>query len=346
MIFENVVIESFAYQDPETFLSSEELERRLAPVYERLKLPFGRLELQTSIQSRGFWSPGTNPSSIASQAGIKALEKSAFNKNDIDLLIHSSVCRDFLEPSTASVVHNTLGLKPECMSFDLSNACLGFINALLVASNMIEQGTIKTAMIVSGENSGPLLEETINKLNTDKSLTRKSIKKFIANLTIGSAGVAFIISNKDFAPNCAQIIGGTSLSDTSTVKLCQGSGNTDSLMMETNSEELLHAGVALAKNTWDKTKEILKLNNEDFDQFICHQVGVAHRDLMYKTLEIDLEKDFTTFDKYGNTGSAAVPLTFIKAHEAGKYKNNDLIGFLGIGSGLHSVMLGVKWKQD
>jgi len=344
MKFTNVVIDSFAYQDPETFLSSEEVERRLAPVYERLKLPFGRLELQTSIKNRGIWKNGTNPSSIATQAAVKVLEKSNIQKKDIDLLIHASVCRDFLEPSTASVTHNNLGLKPECMSFDLSNACLGFLNAMLIASNMIESGTINTALIVSGENSAPLLEETFTRLNNDKTLTRKTIKKYIANLTIGSAGVAYILTNKDLSPDGHEILGGTSLSDTSTVKLCQGAGTTNGLMMETESEELLHAGVELAKNTWIKTMELLNLGEKDFSNFICHQVGIAHRDLMFKTLELDIKKDHTTFDQYGNTGSAAVPLTLIKAFEAKKIQPNSNVALLGIGSGLHSVMMGIKWK--
>lgn len=346
MIFNNVVIDSFAYQDPETFLSSDDVERRLAPVYERLKLPFGRLELQTSIKSRGIWKPATPPSSIATQAAVKALEKSRIKKEQIDLLIHTSVCRDFLEPSTASVTHNNLGLKPECMSFDLSNACLGFLNGMLMAANMIELGTIKSALIVSGENSGPLLEETFKRLNNDQTLTRKSIKKYIANLTIGSAGVAFVMSSKDLSPAGHELLGGTSLSDTSTVKLCQGSGTTEGLMMETESEELLHAGVSLAKRTWEKMQKTLGLSEQDFSQYICHQVGIAHRNLMYETLGLDKEKDHTTFDQYGNTGSAAVPLTLIKAAEANKLADGATIGLLGIGSGLHSVMMGIKWNQN
>ena len=343
MIYENIVIDSFAYHDPETFLSSDEFERRLAPVYERLKLPAGRLELQTSIKSRGMWSPGTKPSTIATGAAVKALEKSSLSHSDIDLLIHTGVCRDFLEPSTASVIHNNLELNSECMSFDVSNACLGFLSGITIASDMIERGTIKTALIVTGENSGPLIEETIAKLNSDMTLTRKSIKKFIANLTIGSSGVAFIITHTDINPDGAKILGGTSLSDTKASGLCQGDGNTNGLMMETESEELLHAGVKLAEKTWKKTKEILKLNNDDFKHIICHQVGIAHRNLMFEKLVLDLKTDHTTFDQYGNTGSAALPLTLIKASENRDFQKGDKIALLGIGSGLHSIMLGVEW---
>lgn len=343
MKYTKTVIESFAYQEPERFISSDEIEKLLAPVYTRLKLPEGRLELQTSIKNRGVWKVGTRPSLIATQAAMKALELSSINKNDIELLIHTSVCRDFLEPSTASAIHHNLGLNSKCMSFDLSNACLGFLSGIQVASEMIDRGSIKSALIVTGENSGPLLEETIKKLNEDFSLTRKSIKKYIANLTIGSSGVAFILCDESLKTDGARILGGKSLSDTEASVLCQGDGNSHGLMMETNSEELLHAGVKLAKSTWELTKEELSLSNSDFNHIICHQVGVAHRNLMFSELDLDLEKDHTTFDQYGNTGSAALPLTMVKAFEANKFKKGDLIALLGIGSGLHSVMLGVKW---
>ena len=342
MKYSKVYIENYAYHDPEVFLTSDELEKRLSPVYNRLKLPFGRLELQTSIKTRGMWPVGTKPSSIATGAAIKALEKSTIDHSDIDLLIHSSVCRDYLEPSTASSIHYNLKLKPECMSFDLSNACLGFVNAITVASDMIENGTIKTALIVTGENAGPLIEETITRLNQDMTLTRKTIKKFIANLTIGSAGVAFILCHEDISSSGHLVLGGHSLTDSTASALCTGSGNADSLMMETESEKLLHAGVTLAKQTWIGMQEKLSLKESDFNHLICHQVGSAHRDLMYKELKLDIKKDHKTFDEYGNTGSAALPLTFVKAMESKRIKPGDNIALLGIGSGLHSIMLGVR----
>ena len=102
MRFTNVRLHSYSYQEPPIFMTSEEMEEKLAPLYERAKLPFGRLELQTGIKRRGFWPNKTRPSSIASQAAEKIL--SAYPREKIDLLIHASVCRDFLEPATAAQV--------------------------------------------------------------------------------------------------------------------------------------------------------------------------------------------------------------------------------------------------
>lgn len=341
MKFQNVYLEDLAYVDAPEFLSSTDLENKLKPVYERLKLPEGRLELQTSIKSRGLWPVGESPSSIATSAALKLFDKNEIKKSEIDLLIYSGVCRDFLEPSTASIVHGNLGLSASCQFFDLSNACLGFMQAVIHAGSLIEAGFIKKALVVTGENASPLLEETIKHLNSDLNLTRKSIKPFFANLTIGSSGVAIVVSsNKDNAK--LKILGGSLLTDSSASSLCQGDGNTSSLMMQTDSEALLHAGIKLAHSCHENFLKEFDINRSEFSHIITHQVGVAHRNLLYQSLELDLSKDYSSFETYGNTGSAALPLTLTKAVEENRFKANEKIALMGIGSGLHALMMGAE----
>ncbi|MGE3611675.1 MAG: 3-oxoacyl-ACP synthase III [Bacteriovoracaceae bacterium] len=341
MIFKTVRLHSYAYQEPSEFLSSDEIEQKLALLYERAKLPFGRLELQTGIKRRGFWPMGTRPSQIASEAAEKVLKK--FPREKIDLLLHASVCRDFLEPATAAAVHHQLKLSPHCMISDLSNACLGVVSSILMAGAMIEQGFIKSALIVSGENAGPLIQETLTYLLNDPTMDRKKIKPFIASLTIGSAGVAILITHETLAPSAPRILGGSTLTDSSSVELCQGDGSTQSLMMETDSEALLKAGVKLAKENFHKACLELNWKIEDINKIIPHQVGSAHRLAMLSQLGLPLDRDFQTYEQFGNTGSAALPLTLIKASEASFLNKGDKIILLGIGSGLTSTMLGMEW---
>lgn len=341
MIFNHVRLHSFAYEEPAEFMTSDEMEQKLAPLYERAKLPFGRLELQSGIKRRGFWPLGTRPSSIASAAAEKVLNN--FPREKIDLLLHASVCRDFLEPATAAQVHFNLKLGPDCMISDLSNACLGVLSSMLMAGNMIERGVIKSALIVSGENAGPLIEETLAHLLKDPEMDRKKIKPFIASLTIGSAGVAFLLTHDSLAPSAPKVLGGTTLTDSGSVELCQGDGSTHGLMMATDSEALLKAGVKLSRLNWEKARKDLGWNNSDVDKVIPHQVGTAHRLAMLTELGLPLDRDFQTFEQYGNTGSAALPLTLIKASEAQFFKKGDKVALLGIGSGLTSTMLGMEW---
>lgn len=339
MRFNHVRLHSYAYEEPELFMTSDEMEEKLAPLYERAKLPAGRLELQTGIKRRGFWPNGTRPSSIASAAAEKVLKN--FPRENVDILIHASVCRDFLEPATAAQVHHNLKLSPHCMISDLSNACLGVVSSVLMAGQMIESGAIKSALIVSGENGGPLITATLSHLLNDPQMDRKRIKPYMASLTIGSAGVAWLLTHESLAANAPKILGGSTLTDSSAVELCQGNGGLEGLMMETDSEALLKFGVKLARENWHKAQSVLGWSIPD--KIIPHQVGTAHRLAFLNELGLPLDRDFQTFEMYGNTGSAALPLTLIKASEANFFKPQDKIALLGIGSGLTSTMLGMEW---
>jgi 3-oxoacyl-[acyl-carrier-protein] synthase-3 len=219
-------------------------------------------------------------------------------KTEIDLLIHASVCRDFLEPATASVVHANLSLSKNCMIFDLSNACLGVINAMVIAANMIERGAIKNALIVSGENGGPLLESTIKELLNNPTIDRKNIKKYIANLTIGSAATAIMLTHKSLSPVSPKIIGGAIQTDSSANHLCRGDGNTHELIMQTDSEELLKYGIALASSTWKELCEkIADKSSVTSSRILFPKTAAVSRWL--KTLS--LPQEIVTYDEFQNT---------------------------------------------
>ncbi|MHC4610746.1 MAG: 3-oxoacyl-ACP synthase III, partial [Planctomycetota bacterium] len=161
MKFERVCLESFGYVLPERVVTSLELERRLAPVYERFSLHEGRLELMSGIRERRFWENGTLPSDAGTRAGRRALEAAGASANEMGCLFHTAVSRDFLEPATASVVHHNLRLAPRAAVYDISNACQGFVNGMINLANMIELGQVDKGLIVAGESSGQLVETTI-----------------------------------------------------------------------------------------------------------------------------------------------------------------------------------------
>ncbi len=342
MRFSNVVVESLGYALAPDCWSSEEIERKLEPLYSRLKLPEGRLELMTGIRERRFWKEGTLPSDASALAGEDLLGKTKIGREQIDLVIHAGVCRDRLEPATAAYVHRQLGLGSHTQFLDVSNACLGFLNAMVLAGGMIEAGMVRSALIVSGENGRPLVEKTIETL-LSREWTRKEIKPFFANLTIGSGAVAAMVCHRSLAPNGARLLGGVSESATEFNRLCEGDTAEGALEMLTDSEELLVAGVTVARKTWERFKEEMRWTEETADRVICHQVGSIHRLKLFETLGLDLEKDFSTFPEFGNMGSVSLPFTLAKAVEAGRVKKGEKVALLGIGSGLSSMMLAMEW---
>src|SRR5262245_57207297 len=185
MRYKHVCIESFGYTIPDQVITSDDIERRLEPLYRRLRLPEGRLELMSGIRERRLWPRGMRPSDGDIESGRRAIELSGIEPSEIGCLIHGSVCRDQLEPATACRVHDALGLAKECLVYDVSNACLGLLNGTVQVANLIELGQIRAGLVVGTEDSRALLEGTIDILNRDESLTRESVKPAFASLTIG-----------------------------------------------------------------------------------------------------------------------------------------------------------------
>ena len=345
MRFHRVQIAGLGHDLPPHSTTSEELEERLAPLYERLGLRVGRLELMSGIRERRFYGVGEKPSAIATRAARQALSNSAVDPGEIDLLIHASVCRDFLEPATATVVHRALGLAPTCQVFDLSNACLGVMNGIVIAARMIESGAIRSGLIVSGEDGRALVEETIAALAADKSLSRAAIKPAFASLTIGSGGAAVVVSRADKEHDGGRLVGGALLAATEHNVLCQGDSNqsVSGPLMTTDSEALLVAGNALAGRTFEEFLTALEWRRSDIDRVITHQVGSAHRKLLLETVGLDPQCDYPTVETLGNTGSAALPTALSLAVESGFVQPGHRLALLGIGSGLNCLMLGVEW---
>jgi 3-oxoacyl-[acyl-carrier-protein] synthase-3 len=344
MRFRHACIESLTAVLPDEIWTSVQIEERLRPVYERLKLPVGRLELMTGIKERRMWPAGTLPSEASAKAGRAALEQSAFKAPQIEAFIHAAVSRDMLEPATASFAHHQIGLGPHAHLFDLSNACLGFLNGLVVLGAMIDAGQIRCGMVVSGENGRPLVEQTLQQLLAPQ-LSRNDIKPFFANLTIGSGAVAAIVCHEDMLPAGPKhrLLAGASLAATRHSALCQGDTTGGGLQMQTDSEQLLLAGVQVALETWKLFESESGWTRQTANRFICHQVGSTHRRKLYETLELDLRKDFSTFETLGNTGSAALPTALALAVQQEAVRTGDKIALLGIGSGINSLMLAIEW---
>ncbi len=344
MQYRKVCLEALGYTLPSEVVSTDELEHRLAPIYERLQLPHGRLELMTGIRERRFFPPGTAPSRIDIESGEKAILASGIDRQEIGALVHGSVCRDFLEPATACRVHHGLRLPADCMIYDVSNACLGVLSGIIQVANMIELGQIRAGLVLGTECGRPLVENTIRLLNEDQSITRRDVKSLVASLTIGSGSVAILLCSEEFSQTKNHLEAARVLAHTEHHQLCQSEGLES--FMRTDSEQLLQEGIATGLATFSHFLEETNWRSNEIDKTICHQVGVAHRKLLFEALDLEPQRDFSSFETLGNTGAVALPMTLALALEAGHIQANDRLALLGIGSGINCQMFGIRWQES
>lgn len=345
MRYSHVFLDALGYELPPVVVTTQELEARLRPVYETLRVSEGQLEALTGIVERRWWEPGYPPSRGAVQAARKALAQSHVRPEDVQVVIYAAVCREEFEPATACRVAADLGLRPEIV-YDISNACLGVLNGIVDIANRIELGQVRAGLVVSCETARDINEAMIDAMLQARSM--EMFTKSLATLTGGSGAVAVLVTDGSFdAEPRRRLLGGTMQAAPQHYGLCrwglEGMLNALRQFTSTDSAAVLRYGVELGLRTWNAFLNRLGWAADTVDKIICHQVGASHRDSILKTLGIAEEKEFSTYQYLGNMGTVSLPLTAALAEEREFLRRGDRVGFLGIGSGLNCLMLGVDW---
>ncbi len=347
MRYSKVHLTAIGYELGPVVVTSEELETRLETLYKSLHIQPGQLEALTGIEERRWWEPNTPLSHGAAVAGRKALEVAGMEASDISTLVYAGVCREYYEPATACRVANGLGLNSKATIYDLSNACLGVLNAIIEVANQIELGQIRAGMVVSNETAREVNETMISRM-----LEEKSMGFYMAGLTTftgGSGAVAVLLTDGSFT-NVHQhrLLGGVSRTAPEFHNLCRWGTETgpDGQLrpfMATDSVTLLKEGIRLFGQTWIDFLTEMSWTKSDVDKVICHQIAAENQKQIRGAIEMPVEKDFTSFEFLGNMGTVSLPVTAAIAEERGFFDPGDRVGFLGVGSGLNTLMLGLEW---
>lgn len=347
MKYTRVYLTSLGYELGPEVVTSVELEERLAPVYRRLSIHPGQLEAWTGIAERRWWHAGSRLSAGATTAARKALAKAAVRPADLGVVIYAGVCRENFEPATACAVADALGVRGGASVYDLSNACLGVLNGMLDIANRIELGQIRAGLVVSCESA-----REINEIMLARMLQGVAMAEFaeaLATFTGGSGAVAMLLTDGSFAGEKGhRLIGAVSQVAPEHHELCRwGLTRSDGLQqvqyMATDSVSVLKHGVQLGRETWQVFLKEMAWNPAQVERVICHQVGSGHQDAILNSLQLAKDKDFTTYRFLGNMGTAALPVTAAIADERGILKAGQRVAFLGIGSGLTCLMMGLEW---
>ena len=347
MAYSKVFLEAIGYELPSHVITTAELESELAPVYQALRVTPGQLETMTGIRERRWWPHGQSLASAAADAGLSALRKAGIAAEELGAVIYTGVCRDFSEPATACEVAHRLGAGRNAIIQDISNACLGVLSGIVDVANRIELGQIRAGLVVSCESARDVNEQALRALRRDPSMLR--LKDSFATFTGGSGAVAVLVTDGSFSSSRKHKLQSVvTRSAPEHHALCRwgfslaDDGRYDPFM-RTDAVSVLNHGIQLGLTTWRAFREESGWMPDTVDRVICHQVGKAHRLQILKAFEINIEKDFATFPYLGNMGSVSLPLTAAIAAERGFLQPGHQVGFLGIGSGLNCMMMGVTW---
>ena len=273
---------------------------------------------------------------MGANAAVSLVEK--HGANTIDCLIFASASSDLIEPATANIVQEKLGLN--CPVFDVKNACNSFVTALQIASSFIEAGVHKKILITSGE-----------KLSTSilfNPLNEEDMKKRLASLSFGDGGSAVMVESS--ANGC-----GLYFQKFKTVgkhwELCtiKGGGtmhpfDTDKNYFEGKTAELAQILVTEGAKFIQSCFALPGWTMSDIDHVITHQVSIKTFEVLATHSGLPIHKMIQVCDLYGNMASVSIPLALHTAEKQGLLKHGDKIAIIGLAAGISISIQLMVWK--
>jgi acyl-CoA:acyl-CoA alkyltransferase len=331
----NTSVLSVCAVDAPRVITSADIDERLTDTYRRVGLRPGLLARLAGITERRWWPDDVTYADGAAMAGAKALAESGTDPAQVGLMINTSVSRAHLEPATAVSVHHAIGLPSSCQNFDVTNACLGFVNGIQLASALIDTGQVDYALVVNGEDARAVHENTIARLSRPEVTAGDVIAEF-ATLTLGSGAAAMVLGRTDLHPDGHRLVGGVTRAATQHHELCVG----DTTAMRTDAKGLMDSGLELSRALWDEAREHFDWS-DGMDRYVIHQVSQVHTEALCRELGIDPDRVPRTFPTRGNMGPASVPYTL--ASQVDSLEAGDRVLLMGIGSGLNASCAEIAW---
>jgi len=291
----------------------------------------------TGIERRRVASDGLCASDLCLAAAEKLLEELKWDKKEIGCLIFVSQTPDYRLPATSCILQSRLELSNECMAFDISLGCSGWIYGLTTISSILSSGNFTKGLLLVGDTV------TVSKSPTDKTTYP----------LFGDAGTATAVS---FSENQTGIKSAlyTDGSNYDAIMIEDGGArnpiNADSFIVKEYGNGSFHNklqsildgpsvfifGISKAPKSVHELIEYFNIDKDTIDYFIFHQANMLMNEKIRTKLKIAPEKVPYILRDFGNTSSTSIPLTMV--HCLNKELQTRNLNFIACGFGV-----GLSW---
>lgn len=283
-------------KDSELFNDPKELERYISTI---------------GVERRYVAEDGICSSDLCKAAADKLIEDMGIDKSEIGCLIMVTQTPDYIFPATACVLQDRLGLPTDCMSFDITMSCPGWIYGLSVMSSILSAGKVKKGLLLVGETS------TKAKSPYDR-----------VNLLAGDAGTATVLEYKEGSSplyfsmytdgsNYRSLIipDGGYRNPVSPASFeyheCKDGTLRNRLNANMEGEDILSFAMHAAPKCIKGLLEHYEISKENIDYFLIHQANQMINKLIQKRLKVDDAHCPYNIADFGNSSSTTIPLIIV-----------------------------------
>lgn len=263
------------------------------------------------IHSRRYMTQDQTFVSLISEAAKRALSSANLQPEQINGLIVATSSPDYLQPSTAAILHGELGLQSNCMAFDIQAMCAGFIYGMGIAAGLMKNSEGCKWLVIGADQYSRITD--LNDRN---------------KVFFGDAAGAMILEQQ-------------SLPTKSHFEFySEGKGwasfRTDAIdrKFKMNSREVYESATTKLPNAIRSACLKVGIEVRDISNFFVHQPSKPVLDHLQSELNISDKKFHRNLDFRANTAGATIPLLFSETLGNGlEIPNNSWVCFAAIGAG-------------
>lgn len=323
-------ITGWGFAVPERVMTNAELERIVNTSDEWI------IE-RTGIRERRVVSPGESTSTLASEAGRRALAQAGLPADAIDLIVLATCTPDRPFPATACTVQANLGIA-RAAAFDIAAACSGFVYGLSVATSMIRSGAARNVLFISAD----VFTHYINWNDRNTCVL------------FGDGAGAVVLQPSDEPYGQLSSVLGASGKDEDLMAVDAGGTRmpaTPELLEQgrqyvyMNGREIFKLAVRGMSDSSAQALEDAGVSKDDIALVVPHQANLRIIDATAKRLGVPMERVFINLDRYGNTSAATIPIALAEAADQGRLNPGDYVLATAFGGGLTWASSVVRWGR-
>ena len=331
-------ISGLGYYVPENIVTNDDLSKIIDTNDEWI-------QERTGIQERRHVLKGSGETTTT--MGIKAaqiaIERSGFDKEDIDFIVFATISPDYYFPGPGVMLQKELGLKT-VGALDIRNQCSGFVYALSIADQYIKTGMYKNILIVGSELQSLGLDMTTRGRSVSVIFGDGAGAAVISRSADSSQGVlsTHLHSEGEHAKELSVLapgMGGRWVTDI----LEDNDPNDESYFPYMNGQFVFKNAVVRFSEVIHEGLAANNLQVSDIDMLIPHQANLRVSQFIQKKFGLSDDQVFNNIQKYGNTTAASIPIALTEAWELGKIKSGDVVVLAAFGSGFTWASAIIKW---
>lgn len=287
---------------------------------------------RTGIKARHL-SDGENTADLATRAAKQALERAKWDPTSLDLIIVATMTPEALMPSTAATVQGRLGAT-KAAAFDLSAACTGFVDALTVANQMLQNPQFQRILVIGAETMSKILDwqdRTTAVLFGDGA---GAVLVEASDEPVGFLGFDLMTDGQQGSRLTA---GQTSVTKKAPRPL------TGLTPLQMDGRAVYKFATHEVPASINRALAQAKVPVTAVDHFLLHQANSRIIRQVAKRLGQPLAKFSQNIDHVGNTAAASEPLLLNEVIENGQLKRGETIVLSGFGGGLTAATIILKY---